>query len=119
MTMTAARQPQPPGSAAKRPPRVKLASLTERKAAATGAIYFSGFIGNVRLLMFRDRDWSFDPSRPDALQGWTLFVEEATPADKAKRRAAAQPALNALDHDIERAAPKPTLANRTTVRKSR
>jgi hypothetical protein len=117
--MTYSREKNAALGAVAKPPRIKLASLTERKAAATGAIYFSGLMGNVRLLMFRDRDWAFDPSRPDALQGWALFIDEATVANRAKQRATRTPAHGTLDHDIPREAPKPTLAHSASNRKNR
>ena len=58
-------------------PKVLLAQMLEMKSQSTGHNYFSGFIGNVRLVMFRDRDFEIDLSKPSILDRWNVFVEEA------------------------------------------
>jgi hypothetical protein len=66
------------------PPRlVKLCSLWQRKSAK-GEVYFSGFMGDCRVLMFKDGKKT-RPTKPDEeVIIWTLFVEERDPNRRPK-----------------------------------
>ena len=65
---------------------VKLATLWQRKSAK-GATYFSGFLGDVALVMF-DGGRQPHPTKPgEEIHVWKLFVQERDPT----RRPARQP----------------------------
>src|SRR5688572_8395349 len=66
-----------------RSPRVRLTALWERRSK-DGKQYFSGYLGNARLLIFRD-DRSEAPDGAVAL--WDVYLEQAPP----KRHARAEP----------------------------
>jgi hypothetical protein len=66
------------------PRMVKLAELWQRKSAKTGKTYFSGFLGDVQVLMFRGGEIT----RPNAevVQTWRLFVQERDPERRPQQK---------------------------------
>jgi hypothetical protein len=57
---------------------VKLADMWQRKSAK-GATYFSGFMGDCQVLMFKDGEKPH-PTRPDeTVIVWKLLVQERDP----------------------------------------
>ena len=66
------------------PPRlVKLADLWQRKSAK-GATYFSGFMGNAQVLLFKQGEKPH-PTRPDeTVIVWSLLVQERDPDRRPK-----------------------------------
>lgn len=60
------------------PPRLELMKLEERKSAS-GSVYYSGFWGGIRVVMFPDRTFEHDPSRPAVLGRWSVLAEQAPP----------------------------------------
>lgn len=60
------------------PRMVKLAELWQRKSAK-GVTYFSGFMGNTQVLLFKDGEKAH-PTKPDeAVVVWNLLVQERDP----------------------------------------
>lgn len=67
------------GQARAQAPMVKLAELWER-TSAKGTRYFSGFMGNVALVMF-DGGEQPHPTRPDeTVHVWRLMAQERDPS---------------------------------------
>jgi hypothetical protein len=56
---------------------VKLAELWKRKTAK-GTVYFSGYVGDCQLLMFRGNELTRPNS--EVVRTWRLFVQERDPA---------------------------------------
>jgi hypothetical protein len=62
------------------PRMLKLATLWERTSAKTGKTYFSGFMGDVQLLLF-DGGMKPHPTRPDEeVHTWNLLAQERDPS---------------------------------------
>ena len=61
------------------PRMVKLAELWQR-TSAKGTEYFSGYMGNTQLLLFKQGEKPH-PTRPDeTVVAWNLLVQERDPA---------------------------------------
>ena len=67
------------------PRMVKLCDLWQRKSAK-GTTYFSGFMGDVQVLVFKDGVKSH-PTRPnEQVIVWKLLVQEKNPARRPQAR---------------------------------
>jgi hypothetical protein len=65
---------------------VKLADLWQRKSAK-GTVYFSGFMGDCQLLLFKEGEKPH-PTKPDeTVIVWKLLVQERDPARRPQQRA--------------------------------
>jgi hypothetical protein len=60
-------------------PKIPFASMREYKSRSSGDHYYMGYLGKIKLLMFRDRDFVPDPEKSSALDSWVLYVTEADP----------------------------------------
>jgi hypothetical protein len=63
---------------------VRLATLWQRKSAKTGKTYFSGFWGDVQVLMFRGEEITRDNG--EVVQTWKLFAQERDPERRPQQR---------------------------------
>jgi hypothetical protein len=63
---------------------VKLATLWQRKSGKSGKTYFSGFMGDVQLLMFRGEEITRDSG--ETVQTWRLFAQERDPERRPQRK---------------------------------
>jgi hypothetical protein len=64
---------------------VKVAELWQRKSAK-GTVYFSGFMGDAQLLLFKDGARPH-PTKPDeTVVVWKLFVQERDPSKRPAAR---------------------------------
>ena len=63
---------------------VKICELWQRKSSKTGKTYFSGFMGDVQVLMFRGGE----VTRPngEVVQTWRLFVQERDPERRPQQK---------------------------------
>jgi hypothetical protein len=66
------------------PRMVKLAEMWQRKSAKTGKTYFSGFMGDVQLLMFRGEEITRDNG--EVVQTWRLLCQERDPERRPQQR---------------------------------
>jgi hypothetical protein len=59
--------------------KVKLADLWQRKSAK-GATYFSGFMGNTQVLLFKQGEKP-NPTRPsETVKVWNIMLQERDPS---------------------------------------
>lgn len=65
-------KPPPPSL----PPRVQLMRLQERRSK-TGTRYLAGFLGAARVVVLRDPAFELDLEKPDVLDGWIVWLEQA------------------------------------------
>lgn len=89
--------------------RVKLMQLREYVSDRTGATYFSGFLGNAKVVVLRD-DRAEITGREKAR--WTVLLEEQEPRDGSSPAARSPRRSRAERQGAAASAPRETVADR-------